>query len=427
MEERQQIEKKCPYCGTILPGEAAFCPCCARSINQREALIPPRPPVWKKILRVGIPLLVIAGIVLGICLYNRPKVFDDGTAEVIYTDPDGTYQILIGWMDTPYTPAPYIHQIATLDAASRFPSCLFVNYLDSGINAAEAFLRKVEHVTAEFSEPADPSGYITYTEPAANDAYVPDAAMVSYVDYLGRENSAVGTWTITMKNGDVIRLHQTFEIELAKTYDYYPEDVSMDTVEDLQALVNMAGQIADTFDIINIHLPAVTYEGVLLMTERPVNLYGSADGETRTTFTDTIQVLTDESNSISNIYDVDFVGDGDGVGLSVSGRTYTVNCSFTGWKTAMLCHGTGNFGGIAFEDCCFEDNTVAVHFNTNEINIFRSFFTGNEFIHNGTGILLEGIPTTVTMNFENSLFSGNGTDIANRCNQPLDISKAIFQ
>ena len=31
------------------------------------------------------------------------------------------------------------------------------------------------------------------------------------------------------------------------------------------------------------------------------------------------------------------------------------------------------------------------------------------------------------MNFQGSRFSQNGTDIDNRCNQPLDISQAIFQ
>ena len=30
------MEKKCPFCGELLPEEAAFCPRCAKSVNQRD-------------------------------------------------------------------------------------------------------------------------------------------------------------------------------------------------------------------------------------------------------------------------------------------------------------------------------------------------------------------------------------------------------
>lgn len=40
---------------------------------------------------------------------------------------------------------------------------------------------------------------------------------------------------------------------------------------------------------------------------------------------------------------------------------------------------------------------------------------------------MESVPTDVTMKFADCLFSGNGTDIDNRCGQQLDISQAVFQ
>ena len=42
--------------------------------------------------------------------------------------------------------------------------------------------------------------------------------------------------------------------------------------------------------MVNLHLPAVTYEGDLSITGRPVNLYGNTEGEGRTVFTGTVQV-----------------------------------------------------------------------------------------------------------------------------------------
>ena len=120
-------------------------------------------------------------------------------------------------------------------------------------------------VTAEFDTPDDPSGYLRYGEPAY-ESYAPDAALTSFTHFLGQENSARGTWTITMQNGDVILLHQTLNVELIETVDIYPEDVPMDTMEDLQALVDSIGNRVGDNDVVNIHLPAVTYEGTLSIT-----------------------------------------------------------------------------------------------------------------------------------------------------------------
>lgn len=423
MEENAVLNNTCPHCGAPLPENAAFCPHCARSINQRTELTPPRPPAWWKALRVGIPLLVLAGIVLGIHLYNRPRAYDDsGTAEVIYTDKDGTYQLLVGWSNDRYTPAPKITQRAELDGEYRFPTCLHINHVDSGANAAGIFLQKVERVTAEFGEPEDGSGYITYTEPAPSD-YCPEAAMVSYVDFLGKNNAADGTWTITMKNGDVIQLHQTINVELIETYDYYPEDKPMGTIEELQALVDEIAENVDPSAVVNIHLPAVTYEGSLVMEKRPVNLCGSTSGEARTTFTNTIRVAS-KNSWITYIQDVDFAGNGKGVGISASGRLHVVNCCFTDWKTAVLSYG---YTWVNIQQSRFENNEIGFHFNCTGASVSHTQYTGNQFINNGTALLLESVPTDVTMTFDECLFSGNGKDIDNRCDQSLDISEAIFQ
>lgn len=67
------MEKNCPYCGSVLPGEAAFCPHCAQSVNRRAQAKVPVPFPWRKALRVGLPLLVVIGLLLGWYLCTRPS------------------------------------------------------------------------------------------------------------------------------------------------------------------------------------------------------------------------------------------------------------------------------------------------------------------------------------------------------------------
>ena len=52
---------------------------------------------------------------------------------------------------------------------------------------------------------------------------------------------------------------------------------------------------------------------------------------------------------------------------------------------------------------------------------------GGLAVDNGTAVRLERVPTDLTLNFQDSLFSGNGTDIDNLCRQPIDITQAVFE
>ena len=419
------MEKNCPYCGSVLPGEAAFCPHCAQSVNRRAQAKVPTPVPWRKALRFGLPVLVILGLLLGRYLATRPRIYDDGgTATVTYTDRDGSYQLLLSWSNTRFTPAPTLHQNAEENGEYRFPICLFINYTENDANAANTFLGKVESVTAQFGPPEDEDGYITYTDPAPH-GYCPEAAMVSFIDFLGRDNRAQGTWTITMKNGDVIRLHQTLEVRLIRTLDYYPEDAVMETAEELQALIDEIGETVDPSAVVNIHLPAAVYEGELTIGKRPVNLLGSTEGEGRTVFTGALRVTTGANGWISEIDDIDFVGsDRENVAVTAAARVHLTGCTFTGWKTAVLAHGDS---WLNFRYCEFADNTVGFHFNASRSNVTHSQFDGNRFTENNTAILWEGTPVDMAISFPESVFTHNGTDIDNRSGQSIDISQAVFE
>ena len=78
-------------------------------------------------------------------------------------------------------------------------------------------------------------------------------------------------------------------------------------------------------------------------------------------------------------------------------------------------------------NCRFEDNQVGFHFNATDDAVSHTTYSDNEFINNGTAVLLESVPTDVSLKFPGSVFSGNGTDIDNRCDQDLDISQATFR
>ena len=66
------MEKKCPFCGELLPEEAAFCPRCAKSVNQRDPAKKPHPTA-AKILKWILPVFLAVAVLAVFFLYSRPK------------------------------------------------------------------------------------------------------------------------------------------------------------------------------------------------------------------------------------------------------------------------------------------------------------------------------------------------------------------
>ena len=69
---------------------------------------------------------------------------------------------------------------------------------------------------------------------------------------------------------------------------------------------------------------------------------------------------------------------------------------------------------------------MGFHFDSAGGSASHSMYNDNLFRDNGTAVLLERVPTDLPLNFQGSVFAGNGTDIDNRCGQPLDLSGAVF-
>lgn len=420
------MEKKCPNCGAELPEGASFCPHCAQSINERTEPAPPRPFPRKAVYAI-IAVIVVAAVALGIWLTNRPKTYEGG-AEILYQNQDGEYQIVLGWMNDRYSPANDVYQpVAMRDMAYVFPMCLFVNEVGSGVDKGAEFMEKVERYHTEFvgQEEAQDPWYSDNTGPRPE--YVQGAALVTSVHFTAYSSpEAELVWTIEMKNGDVIQGRQTMHCQPYPLYEYYPEDAPMGTIEELQALVDeIDATIDDDNAEINLYLPPVTYDGGLVIEGNAINLYGSGEGEGRTTFTDTVR-LCPEGTPVLYVEDIDFVGDSSSVGVSTNARVFLLDCAISGWKTGILPYGDHTW--VTVQDCALEGNTTGFHFIGTGNNVTSSIFTGNRFLDNSTALLLESIPTNdLTLDLSGCVFSNNEVDIDNRCDQSLDVSGATFE
>lgn len=306
----------------------------------------------------------------------------------------------------------------------RTPVLLCVLDADSGEDVGTEFFAKTARVTAEIPTISGGGGTLACTAPDHHDAF-PETTLVSLVDFVVNfDLDSQIIWTIDMENGDTIRLRQNLSIAITQIYDYYPEDVPMETTEDLQALIDDLNTEIPQPASISLHLPAVTYTGVLTLDGVSINLYGSEEDGRRTTFAGTLRIRP-EDNSILSCTGIDFMGNGAGTGLEVSNvRVQVQDCAFSRWETGALSSGTA---WVNVVNCRFTDNDVGFCFDSEGGIVSDTMFNDNLFADNRTAVLLERVPTDVTMDFRGSRFSGNETDIDNRCNQPVDLSAAVFE
>ena len=143
----------------------------------------------------------------------------------------------------------------------------------------------------------------------------------------------------------------------------------------------------------------------------------------RTTFTGNLQA-TAQKGYICQFSGLDFVGAGEGVGVSASARINFTDCRLSGWRTGVLCYGNS---WVNMKNCTVEDNAVGFHFNSVSDNPNDHMYSGNLFQNNETAVLLESVPSDQALYFEGTRFSRNGTDIDNRCGHEVSIANAIFE
>ena len=82
---------------------------------------------------------------------------------------------------------------------------------------------------------------------------------------------------------------------------------------------------------------------------------------------------------------------------------------------------------IGVENCVFQNNGVGFRYDTASFNFFKSGFPDCSFENNDIGVQFAHLPGSMPLDFAFTVFTGNGIDMDNPIDYPLDLSNAIFQ
>ena len=415
--------KICPHCGASLPQDAAFCPCCASTLVERQAMPMPRHRRRKWLFAVCLALAVIAGLALALRhpaaspageAANEPPVQETdpylAACQTYYTGADGQeYRVYTafspqGESGTP--PAGYFSALLQADRQDNRPATVFAVNATTGESAAEAFMALLKDwdVTVTAS---DGSGRVTLGEP--------DYDWSGTGALLCRTLTANGTcthndilWTLRMKNGDVIQLWQTVECAVQETVTFDWRETAMDTAVELQALLDDVARRYDADTKVEIILPGVTYDA-------PVSVLCAAEFQgSGTVFAAPVSVTaladTDRSAAYVRFDGIAFTGSGNGTGLSAAAPTYLERCRFTGWDVAAEAVD----GGWVYSQwgCTFSGNGTALRLASGYTTSWGGS-NNTDFTGNGTAIQIDRMPGGTWLLLDACRFAENGVDIAN--------------
>ena len=249
------MAKTCSHCGAELVDGASFCPYCEESLVEKAPVTSPRPR-RKRLLAVGIAVLAVLALCLALGQRHRPKTYEGG-AELLYETGERSYQVLLTFSagdGAQRTPQAEVSATLPDGISYRFPSQLYVyDAADSGADVTGEFLELVEAAEVT-TAPEDGARAMTATVPAHDESF-PLAALTSHIGYDAQCGTNAVCWRITMKNGDTLTLRQSIHAILQPTVSYYPEDVPMDTLEELQTLLDTIEAEVDPDTAVQIYLP----------------------------------------------------------------------------------------------------------------------------------------------------------------------------
>ena len=413
------MSKQCQNCGAELPEEASFCPHCAHSQIEKTQTKPPR--LWrKKALYAAVGIVVVIAAALAVILPHRPKTYEGGSF-VSYTDKDGIYELFISTSEDDIN----IHQpeekrtVSLAEDENSGVEALVGVFRNGAVADPEQFLSKVESCTLEVYP--DENGTFDTEKPSYKEQCAP-ALFESDVYFTGSSGTNELRWTLTMKNGDTVRLSQVLDIVPLVRQSFTAEDAAMETVEDLNALLERIDAEVPADTVVDIYLPAVTYTGEIHISSRAVNLYGCSDGSGRTVIEGSLYVESDNPDVV-RIQNIDFTGSG-GSGLVAMASSDIRDCSFTGYDIGASVKDGGMIG---VETCTFRGNGTAFSYDTTMYSFFRTDFSDCTIEDNETGIRFVTLPGSDPLNFAGTVFRNNGTDIENPISYPIDTSDAVFE
>lgn len=410
---------KCPYCNAELPDDASFCPHCARSLNERKEVEAPRPYRRKVVIAALCAALVLACVAIYSAV-NRAGIYETDGAYLAYSDSDGDYQLVAAFFPGDIeNQRPVNSKTVSQVVDEEGGTTVMIGVFCDGklLEDPEEFFGKVEKCTLT-AEPNE-NGTVRLTEPEYKEDFAP-AARESDLVYDGSSGTNDLCWELVMKNGDTLRLKQTFEVKPLEHKIYTADDVPMENIDDIKALIAKINEESADDAVVDVYLPAKTYVGDLSIVSRSFNLHGDPEGGT--VLQGSLSVNSDFPYNVF-LSDIAFEGQG-GTGLSATASVVMTTCSFTGYDIGAVAL---DGGMIAVHDCSFTDNTVGFKYNSVRHSSFDEAFPGNTFTGNDIGVQFERLEGTIRIVFEGTVFEDNRVDIDNPIDYPIDTGTAEFR
>ncbi len=397
--------KNCMYCGKPLQDSASWCPYCEKEQSESDVVKVPvrrRRVIWICILLLGAACAVSAFWFL----HHRPKVYEGG-AVISYTVDGTPCDVLLSFSEKQGaigSPGEEFETKLPEGEGSALLSKLFV-YSKEDSSVREKFLEQMDSCTVSAIPQSDAMS-VTIAEPVRGSDRGSACALMSDVLYSSDTGTNRICWEVTMKNKDVIRLYQSVKCEVQQVIEYSYEDTPMDTVEEIEALIDRTMQ-EDPDAVLNLYLPPVVYDDPLTLDERTANLIGTMDDEGRmTTFTQTVRVETRQPQT-AVFYGLAFEGEG-GAGIISTEALNLRDCDFTGFDDGVRAE-DGSW--VSLEQCSFIKNRTGFLFDSYRSSATNLVYSDNLFQENETAVKLVNVPTTGTLQFISCRFEDNQTDL----------------
>ncbi len=409
--------KLCIYCGRDLPGNASFCPYCAKSQVKKEAASFPGIR-RRRVLRLLLIIAVFLTVVLAAVLWKKPRSYEADGAELVYKSGGASWHLLLRNDQVDFlhwtTPQETYTRTLVRGTQAAIPLQLYVYREGSGENARASFAELVEHTAVTVSA-APGSKAASASVPAWNPGF-PDAMLEADIVYDTDCSANDIFWTLTMKNGDTLILREKMEIRVRPEASYSYKNTPLETMEDLKALIGKVSREVGPDAIVTVTLAPVVYEGDLTIESRAVSLVGTEDESGRTTFTGTLHICSEVPQHLS-VKHILFAGETAGNGIEATSSFEVEDCVFEGRKVGIL----GNDGSWPIiSGCRFENCGTGVCFNSSNSILRAAFIHESVFTANKTAVLLERLPFDDTFYLISCTFTDNETDVVNHAGNKIE-------